>query len=468
MRYDAAVVGSGPNGLAAAIALARAGRSVLLLEAQETLGGGARSSELTLPGFTHDRCSAIHPMAAASPFFSSLPLAEHGLEWIQPDAPCAHPLDAAPAVVMERSLERTAETLDEDGASYRRLLTGFVARWEELAGDAMGPLSLPDHPFLMARFGLKAIRSAAALARSVFRGPRARALFAGVAGHSVLPLEQAPSAAIALMLTLAGHTGGWPFPRGGSQYLSEALASYFRSLGGVIETGVRVSSLQQVPTDGPVLFDVSPRELVRAVGAELPSRYVARLGRYRYGPGVFKIDWALSGPIPWRDTACARAGTVHLGGTLEEIAASERDVWRGEHPERPYVLVAQQSLFDPGRAPAGRHTGWAYCHVPNGSTRDMSEPITAQLERYAPDFRDRILGSHTTNTESLERDNPNCVGGDITGGVADLRQLFFRPVPRLVPYRTPHPRIFLCSASTPPGGGVHGMCGYHAARAALV
>ncbi|MCZ6465072.1 MAG: NAD(P)/FAD-dependent oxidoreductase [Proteobacteria bacterium] len=463
-------MGTGPNGLAAAVALAQAGRSVVVFEAAATVGGGARTAELTLPGFRHDICSAIHPMAIASPFLRSLPLEEHGLDWVHPDAPLAHPLDDGSAVLLLRSVEETAKTLGEDAARYPRWIGGFVEHWVDLAADAMGPLRVPRHPIRLARlarFGLRGLRSAAGLARSTFRGEAARALLAGLAAHSVLPLERIPSAAIGLMLGIAGHATGWPMPRGGSQAISDALASLLRSLGGEIVTGVRISSLRELPSSGPLLFDVPPVELARIAGDALPAGYRRRLGRFRHGPGVFKIDWALDGPIPWRAAECARAGTVHLGGTLDEIAAGERAVWQGRHSETPYVLVAQQSLFDPTRAPEGRHTGWAYCHVPSGSTRDRTDVIESQMERYAPGFRDRVLGRHVMNTADLARYNSNYIGGDINGGVSDLGQLFFRPTLRLVPYRTPNPRIFLCSASTPPGGGVHGLGGYYAARAAL-
>jgi phytoene dehydrogenase-like protein len=466
-RYDAVVVGSGPNGLSAAIELTRAGRSVIVFEAQDTIGGGARTAELTLPGFRHDVCSAVHPMAVASPFFQPLPLREHGLEWIHPGVPLAHPLEDGTAAVLDRSIEKTAETLGRDRQRYARWIQPFVERWDWLVRDAMGPLGWPRHPFTLARFGLRAIRSATSLARGAFRGEPARALFAGLAGHSVLPLEKPVSAAIGLMLGIAGHAGGWPMPRGGAQALSDALAAHLTSLGGVIETGVRVSSLRELPSAGPVLFDVGPHELSRIAGDSLPPGYRRRLERYRYGFGVFKLDWALSEPIPWRAKACRGAGTVHLGGTLQEIAASERACAAGRHAERPYVLVCQPSLFDSSRAPAGQHTGWAYCHVPNGSTKDMTESIERQLERFAPGFRDLILERHRIDSGWLEHYNPNCVGGDVIGGTADLGQLFFRPMARAVPYRTPNPRILLCSASTPPGGGVHGLCGYYAARAAL-
>ncbi len=464
---DAVVVGSGPNGLAAAVALARANRSVLLLEAAETIGGGTRSQELTLPGYIHDVCSAIHPMAAASPFFQTLPLAEHGLHWVQPPAALAHPLDDGSAAVLEQSLDRTAEGLGADANAYRQLFGPLLAPAPSLFRDLLGPFSIPRRPFAAMRFGLRAIRSCSGLAEHWFREAPARALLAGLGAHSVLPLEQSPAAAIAVMLGLAGHVVGWPFPRGGSQQIAAALASVFRSSGGVIETGRRVESLQQLPPSRAVLLDLSPRQVVAIAGDRLPAGYRRRLGAYRYGPGVFKLDWALSGPIPWRAESCRRAGTVHVGGTLEEIAVSERAAWRGEHCERPFVLLAQQSLFDATRAPPGGQTAWAYCHVPNGSTVDMTTPIENQIERFAPGFRERILARHAMNTAAMECHNANYIGGDITGGVNDWGQLFTRPVARFNPYTTPCPGLFLCSSSTPPGGGVHGMCGYHAARTAL-
>jgi len=462
------VIGSGPNGLAAGITLARAGCSVLVIEAKDTVGGGTRSARLTLPGFVHDVCSAIHPLAVASPFFCTLPLADHGLEWIHPPAPLAHPLDDGTAVVLEHSIEATGETLGPDANAYRQLMAPLVARWDQLAVDLLGPLPLPPrHPLILARFGLRAIRSARGLANSQFQGERARALFAGMAAHSMLPLEQGLSAAFGLTLGIAGHAVGWPFPHGGSQRIADALASYLRSLGGEIVTGWGVESIDELPPARATLFDVTPRQLLHIAGHRLPRGYRRRLARYRYGPGVFKIDWALDGPIPWKAEACQRAGTVHLGGTLEEIAASERAVWRGEHPEKPFVLLAQHSLFDPTRAPAGKHTAWGYCHVPPSSTFDMTGRIEAQIERFAPGFCDRILARHTMSPARLEQYNPNYIGGDINGGVQDLWQHFTRPAPRLVPYRTPARGLYICSSSTPPGGGVHGMCGYHAARVVL-
>ncbi len=465
--HDAIVVGSGPNGLAAAICLARTGRSVLVVEAQETIGGGCRSDELTLPGFVHDRCSAIHPLAVASPFFRSVPLAAHGLELIHPDAPLAHPLDDGTAVILERSIDRTATGLGDDGQAWRRMMGPLVRDADAIVDGALAPLHLPRHPVALGRFGMRAIRSATGLARGAFTGARARALFAGLAAHSMLRLDRSPSAGFGLTLGLLGHSAGWPVARGGSQAIADALADHLDSLGGEIRTGWRVESLDELPRDALVMLDVTPRQVLQIAGHRLPAGYRRRLAAYRYGPGAFKLDLALDGPVPWTASDCTRAATVHLGGTLEEIAAAEAAVSAGQHPERPYVLVAQQSLFDPSRAPAGRHTVWAYCHVPNGSTIDMTERIEAQIERFAPGFRDRVIARATMGPAALERHNANYVGGDINGGIQDLRQLVTRPVVRPVPYSTPLSNLYICSSSTPPGGGVHGMCGFHAAAAAL-
>ena len=461
------VVGSGPNGLAGAIVLAQAGRAVTVLEGAGTLGGGCRSEELTVPGFVHDPCSTVHALALASPFLSSLPLAQHGLELVQPDAPLAHTLDDGSAVLLERSVEDTARGLGPDAQAYRRLFDPLVRSSGNLMREILGPLRPPRHPLLMARFGSSALRPASGLARSRFEGERARALLAGCAAHSMLSLRSRASAAFGIVLVLSAHQVGWPVVRGGSQHLADALASHLRSLGGQVETGHWVESLDELPRAGTTLVDVTPRQLLRLAGPRLPGGYARRLGRYRYGPGVFKLDWALDGPIPWAAPEVARAATVHIGGTLDEIAASEDAVMQGRHPARPFVLLVQPSRFDPTRAPEGKHTGWAYCHVPSGSSLDMTEAIEAQVERFAPGFRDLIAARSAMGPAEVERRNPNYVGGDINGGVQDLRQLFTRPVPRPVPYSTPVEGLYICSSSTPPGGGVHGMCGYWAARAAL-
>ena len=440
---------------------------MLVVEAKDTIGGGARSAELTLPCYVHDVCSAIHPLAIGSPLFSTLALSEHGLEWIHPSACLAHPFDDGTAAVLERSIEATGDTLGRDASAYRKLMAPLVAHWDELARELLGPLRLPRHPLVLARFGLRAVRSAQGLAKAVFKGERALALFGGMAAHSFLRLDKPPSAAFGLVLGASGHAVGWPLPRGGSQSISDALEGYLRSIGGETVTGTEVESVDELPPARAVLLDVTPRQVIRIAGARLPAGYRRQLEGYRYGPGVFKMDWALDGPVPWKAPECARAGTVHLGGTIDEIASSERAVWEGQHPEKPLVLLAQQSLFDPSRAPEGMHTAWAYCHVPNGSRFDMTDRIEGQIERFAPGFRDRILARSVMSTEGLEEYNPNYVGGDINGGIQDFRQLFTRPTLSRVPYSTPARGIYICSSSTPPGGGVHGMCGYHAARAAL-
>jgi phytoene dehydrogenase-like protein len=467
--YDAVIVGSGPNGLAAAIVLAQAGCSVLILEAKDTPGGGARSHELTLPGFVHDVCSAIHPLALASPFLRTLPLEQYGLHWIYPPVAVAHPLDDGTAMLLERSIEETGLTLGDDEHGYERLMTSLVAHWDEVAQAFLGPLRPVSfrYPLALVPFGLRALTSARWLGEHCFSGERARALLAGLCAHSFLPLDAVASAAPGLLLAMVGHVSGWPIPQGGSQSIIAAMLAYLRVLGGEIVTGREVTAMEDLPAARVVLFDVAPRQLLRIAGRCFPASYVRQLQRFRYGPGVFKLDYALDGPVPWSAPECLLAGTVHLGGTFDEIALSEHQIWQGVPPDRPYVLVAQQSLFDSTRAPVGKQTLWVYCHVPSGSTVDMTERVEKQIERFAPGFRERIIARHTMTTVDMERYNANYVGGDINGGVLDLGQLFTRPVPRLDPYSTPAKDIFLCSSSTPPGGGVHGMCGYFAAQSAL-
>jgi phytoene dehydrogenase-like protein len=467
-RYDAVVVGSGPNGLAAAIELARHGLGVLVVEAAPTAGGAVRSGELTLPGFVHDLGSGIHPLGVASPCFGRWPLADFGLEWVHAAVPAAHPFDGGRAAVQARSLDETAAGLGEDGEAWRRLFAPFVERWDDFADDVLRPvLRRPRHPLLLARFGSMALLPAATLARRRFRGEAARALFAGIAGHSILPLERAGTAAVALVLGAAAHAGGWPAPRGGAQRLTDALAGYLASLGGEIVTGWRVASLDELPPARAILCDLTPRPFLAIAGERLPAAYRRRLAGWRYGSGAFKVDLALDGPIPWAAEECAGAGTVHLGGTLAEIAANEAAVGRGEVPERPFLLLSQHTGFDPSRAPAGKHTVWTYAHVPNGSTADLGAAIERQIERFAPGFRDRILARRVTTPADLEAANANLVGGDVAGGAQDLGQVLARPLATPVPYRTPVRGLYLCSASTSPGGGVHGMCGFHAARAVL-
>lgn len=466
--FDAIVVGAGPNGLAAAIELARAGKRVQVCEAKPTIGGGARTMELTLPGFLHDVCSAIHPLGVGSPFFRSLPLHQFGLEWLYTEIEMAHPFDDGSAALLFRSIEATGETLDPgDARRYAALMRPFAERWDALAQEILGPFGIPRNPFLLGGFGIPALMPAKVLAETWFKGPKARAFFAGMAAHSFLPLETVASASFGLVLGILGHAVGWAIPKGGSQSIMNAMTAYLESLGGEIVVGRPVTALSDLPDSNAVLFDLTPRQILAIAGDALPVGYRQKLEGYRYGPGVFKMDWALSEPIPWKNADCRRAGTVHLGATLHEIADSERAIWSGKKDSTPYTLVAQQSIADGTRAPAGQHTGWAYCHVVSGSTEDMSERIIRQIERFAPGFRDTILHTHTTNTRQLEAYNNNYIGGDVNGGVQDIFQLFTRPVARVSPYTTPNPRLYICSSSTPPGGGVHGMCGYHAAQAAL-
>jgi phytoene dehydrogenase-like protein len=467
VRLDAVVVGAGPNGLAAAITLARAGRSVLVLEANDTAGGGVRSGPLTGPGFVQDLCSAVYPMAAGSPFFATLPLAEHGLRWVHPAVPLAHPFDDGTAAALERDLEETARGLGNDGPAYRRLVGPLARRWQALAPELLAPLRLPRHPLALAGFGLAAMQPAVRLFSRRFRQAPAAALLGGLAAHSFVPLEMRFTSAIGLVLSAAAHAVGWPFAAGGAQTLTDALVAVLRAHGGTLETGRRVNGLDELPEARAILLDLSPRQVLAVAGDRLPPRYRAALARYRFGPGAFKIDYALAAPIPWTAEACRRAGTVHLGGSLAEIAAAESESWAGVPPERPFVLVAQPSLFDATRAPPGQHTAWAYCHVPHACPVDMTGPLERQIERFAPGFRDRVLARRIRSPADLEAGNANLVGGDLNGGANDARQIFIRPTLRYDPYSTPVPGLYLCSASTPPGGGVHGMCGHLAARSAL-
>lgn len=463
--YDAIVIGAGPNGLAAAIEIGRAGRSVCLYEGHSTVGGGARSAELTLPGFIHDVCSAVHPLAADSPFFSQLPLEKYGLEFVFPPSSVAHPFDDGTALILDRSLDVTAKRLGKDGPSYRRVFSPLVDAWDSIKDDLLGPIGIPRRPFAMARFGLGAIRSAKAFAQANFKEDKTRALFAGLAAHSFLSLDQTASAAFGLTLGVLAHKPGWPVTRGGSQNLANALAAHFKELGGEIVTDHRVASLSDLPPARAILCDVTPRQLIALAGDSLTAGFRRRLERYRYGPAAFKLDWALSAPVPWKAAECKTAATVHLGGSFAEILESEWNAAHGRHSEKPFTLVAQPSLFDSSRAPAGQHTLWAYCHVPNGSSIDMSDAIERQIERFAPGFRDCILARSVMSPADFELYNPNLVGGDITGGIQDLAQMFLRPTVRM--YSTSKDGLYLCSSSTPPGGGVHGLCGFHAARLAL-
>jgi phytoene dehydrogenase-like protein len=475
---NAVVVGAGPNGLVAAITLARAGWDVTVFEADARPGGGLRSGELTLPGVVHDVCSAIHPLAVGSPAFreiaqSGLTLADHGLEWIHPEVPVAHPLDGARAAVLHRSLDETADGLGADAAAYRRLFGPLVDAGLDLTDGLLSPLTIPPkHPVALARFGAVGVLPAHMVARHGFDTDEARGLFAGLAAHSMLSLTSPVTSGYGLMLGVLAHVVGWPMARGGSQQIADALVAVLEQLGGTVECGRRIESLDELPAADAVLLDLTPRQVLSIAGDRVPQRYRRALTRFRYGPGVFKVDWALDGPIPWANPDCALAGTVHLGGTLGEIAASESDVVARRHPERPYVLLAQQSVFDATRvdttrAPMGTQTAWGYCHVPHGSTFDMTERIERQVERFAPGFRDRIVARHTMDTRAMERHDANYIGGDINGGVADLRQFVRRPTLGLHPWTTPMDGVYLCSSSTPPGGGVHGMCGWHAAHDVL-
>jgi phytoene dehydrogenase-like protein len=464
---DAVVVGSGPNGLVAAVTLAGAGWRVLVVEAADRPGGGTRSAELTLPGVVHDVCSAIHPLGVGSPVLRTLPLADHGLEWVQPEVPLVHVLDGGRVALLHRSVDETVAGLGADGGSYRALFERAVRAGFDLTDGLLSPLSLPPrHPVALARYGWTGIRPATWVARR-FSSDEGGGLFAGLAAHSILSLSAPSTTGYGIMLGVLGHLVGWPLPRGGSQAIADALVSLLRARGGTIECNWRVTSLDELPPARALLLDLTPRQVIAVAGRRLPSRYVRRLERYRYGPGVFKLDLALDGPVPWANPEAARSATVHLGGRFDEIAAGEGEVARGRHPDRPFVLLAQPTLFDPTRAPEGTHTVWAYCHVPNGSTVDMADRIEAQIERFAPGFRERVIARHAMGPAAIEAHDANLVGGDINGGAADLLQFVARPTWGLHPWATPTEGIYLCSSSTPPGGGVHGMCGWHAAQEVL-
>lgn len=462
-----AVIGTGPNGLAAAITLAKAGRQVTVYESQTTPGGGCRSADLTLPGFTHDICSAVHPLAVASPFFRDLDLPALGVEWIEPSIAVAHPFDDGTAAVLRRSVTETAAGLGADEAAWLGLMQPLLKDADHLLPTLLGPFRLPRHPFSLARFGLDGLQPATFFAQRRFTTPEARALFAGLAAHSIMPLDDPVTASFGLVLALTGHLVGWPIPRGGSQQITTAMVRRLEDLGGEIRTGSPITGLDDVGDAETVMFDTSPRQFLQIAGDAVGGAYRRQLEHYQYGAAVFKVDWALSGPVPWTAPEAHEAGTLHLGGTLEEVAFAEREVGKGRHPDRPFVLVSQPSRFDPTRAPDGQHTLWGYCHVPNGSTEDMTERIEAQIERFAPGFRDLVIGRSTMGAEQLQAYNANYIGGDINAGRQGLRQLYTRPAVRFDPYSTPDPRLFFCSASTPPGGGVHGMCGYHAAQSVL-
>lgn len=466
-RYDAVVVGSGPNGLAAAITMASEGRSVLVIEARDTIGGGIRTRELTLPGFHHDVCAAIHPLGLASPFFRSLDLESFGLRWVHPEVPLAHPLDDEEAVLLHRSLEETASGLGIDEKAYKELIGPLAGSWRELVYELLKPLGPPRHPLPLMRFGPLAVRSALGLAKNRFRGVRARAMFAGNSAHSILPLSRPSSAAFGVMMSVLAHAVGWPLAEGGSQSIALALSRMLESMGGEIQTGRPVNSLNDLPSSRVVLFDTTPKQLYEIAGDRFPSGYQRRLVSKKHGPGVFKLDWALNAPIPWKDPNCAKAATVHIGPTIEEIAQSESEVWAGNAPEKPFVLLSQPTVFDRGRAPAGKHIGWAYCHVPNASVVDMTDRIENQIERFAPGFRDTILARHVMTPHDMEAYNPNYIGGDIVGGIQSFEELFILPLGRLRAYATPLDGVYICSSSMPPGGGVHGMCGHLAARMAM-
>ncbi len=470
-EYDAVVVGSGPNGLAAAITLAQAGRSVLVVEGADAIGGGTRTEELTLPGFRHDVCSAVHPLAIGSPFLRSLPLAEHGLEWAQPRYPLAHAVDRDNAVIVHKDIAETAAGLGADGPRYRRALGRLDRMWPDIENHLLGPVvRIPEHPLALARFGMSALPPASASWNwrwIHWWEKETRALFAGCAAHAFLPLSRPLTSSFGWLMLITAHRFGWPVAVGGSAAITNAMASYLRSLGGEIRTGWMVESLDELPASTATLLDLTPTGFARIAGKRLPASYLRKVGKYRYGPAAFKLDLAIDGPIPWANPSLAGAGTVHIGGSAEEIASAEKVTWNGDLAERPFILLGQQSVADPSRAPAGRHTVWAYAHVPNNSSIDLSEHIVDRVEELAPGFRDRILASHSLGPRDWPARNPNFVGGDIAGGAHSLMQFVTRPFPQWNPYRTPLDGVFLCSSSTPPGAGTHGMCGHHAALTAL-
>ena len=466
-EYDAVIVGSGPNGLSAGVKLAQEGLKVIILEAKSTIGGGTRTQELTEPGFLHDVCSAVHPTAAGSPFLKTLGLEKFGLEFTHPDIPYVHPLDNGDAVAAFRSIEKTAEQLGIDSKAYLKIFKEFTEHWDYLSEDIFGTLRFPNHPLLMARFGWYGLFSAKHFTNSLFKTPQTNALFAGCAAHSIIPLNKGFTSSFGLALGSSAHAVGWPFAKGGSSAITNALANLFKSLSGEIITDHEVTSMADIPTSKTVLFDLTPHQIANIASDDLPKKYKEKLLSYMYGPGVFKIDWALSEPVPWENELSRKAGTLHLGGTFQEIASSEQAAWKGEHHERPYVLVAQPSIFDETRAPNGKHTLWAYCHVPNGSEKDMTDTIENQVERFAPGFKETIIAKNTMHTQEMQSYNSNYIGGDINGGAQILKQLFGRPILKWDPYKIPSDGLYICSSSTPPGGGVHGMCGYHAAKSVL-
>jgi len=466
-EYDAIVIGSGPNGLSAGIRLAQEGLKVLIMEAKDTIGGGTRTKELTEPGFLHDVCSAVHPTALGSPFLSSLRLQNYGLEFIQPEVAYAHPLEDSEAAIAYKDIHKTAEGLGVDAEAYMKLYREFVDEWSYLSQDIFGTLRIPKHPLLMAKFGWYGMFSAKLLSNSLFKTVKARALFTGCAAHSIVPLTRAFTASFGVVLGASAHSVGWPVAKGGSSAITNAMAKLFKSLGGEIKTNEHVKDLTDLPTSRAVLFDLTPHQIARIAKKKLPKSYLSKLRNYTYGPGTFKMDWALSEPVPWKNEEARKAGTLHLGGTFLEISNAEQAVWDGEHPEKPYVLVSQPTVCDPSRAPEGKHTLWAYCHVPNGSEKDMSHIIENQIERYAPGFRDTIISKHSMHAMEMEQYNFNYIGGDINGGAQTVTQLFGRPILKWDPYKIPADGLYICSSSTPPGGGVHGMSGYHAAQSVL-